>query len=95
VSPSAHRTLSVRGVPVLPDYIVNVGGAAVTGLLLTGMAPPCRDVHDLVGWLYDQIGERIRENVGTLLTHLDGSTPLGEIGMALGGRPSAISGVLP
>jgi len=74
-------------VPVLPDYIINVGGAAVTGLLLTGIAPACRDVRDLVGWLYDQIGERIRENVSSLLAHVDSATPLGEIGMAFGGRP--------
>lgn len=86
VTPSAQQALSRRGVPVLPDYIVNVGGAAVTGLLLTGMAPPGRNVRDLVGWLYDQIGERIRENVSTLLTHLDGTTPLSEVGIALGGR---------
>lgn len=95
VTPSAQQALSRRGVPVLPDYIVNVGGAAVTGLLLTGLAPACRDVEDLVAWLYHQIGERIRANIGTLLTHADGITPLGEIGIALGGRARAASGVLP
>lgn len=89
VTPSAQRTLARRGVPVLPDYIINVGGAAVTGLLLTGQAPLCTVVDDLVEWLYDEIGHRIRRNVDTLLTYVDSGRPLGEIGLELGGPASA------
>lgn len=89
VTPTSHRTLAARGVTVLPDYIVNVGGAAVTALLLTGLAPACADVKELAGWLYADVGARIRENVATLLAHADGVTPLTEIGFALGGRPGA------
>ncbi|HZN19383.1 MAG TPA: Glu/Leu/Phe/Val dehydrogenase dimerization domain-containing protein [Micromonosporaceae bacterium] len=92
VTPSAQCTLTRRGVPVLPDYIVNVGGAAVTGLLLTGLAPPCTVVHDLVEWLYDEIGHRIRRNVRTLLAHVDPQRPLGEVGLLMGGPVKAAGG---
>lgn len=83
----AAVALARRGIPVLPDYIVNVGGAAVTGLLLTGLAPQCTTADDLVDWLYTEIGWRIRRNVGTLLARADGVRPLGQIGIELGGLP--------
>ncbi|MGA8114182.1 MAG: Glu/Leu/Phe/Val dehydrogenase dimerization domain-containing protein [Actinocatenispora sp.] len=91
VTPTSNRTLAARGVSVLPDYIVNVGGAAVTALLLTGLAPVCADAKELAAWLYADISERIRENVATLLSHADGVTPLTEIGFALGGRPAPVA----
>lgn len=65
-TPEAHRTLAARGVPVLPDFVVNVGSAAVTGLMLTGAAP-AGSLDDIVEWLHDQVSTRIRRNVIQLL----------------------------
>lgn len=65
-TPEAHRILAARGVPVLPDFVVNVGSAAVTGLMLTGSAP-AGPLDDLVAWLHEQVSARIRRNVVRLL----------------------------
>jgi len=67
-SPEAAATLAARGVPVLPGIIVNCGAATVTALLLLGMAPPGAGVQELVGWLFRQVGDRVRRNVDILLT---------------------------
>lgn len=66
-SPAAHDCLAQRGVPVLPDVIVNCGGAAVTGLLLTGSAAPDLTADALDRWLHDTIAGRIRANIAELL----------------------------
>src|SRR5215204_3456773 len=63
----AHRLLAARGVPVLPDFVVNVGAAAVTGLMLTGAAPVAKPLEEVVAWLHDQVRTRIRRNVVRLL----------------------------
>ena len=63
----AHRLLAARGVPVLPDFVVNVGAAAVTGLMLTGAAPVAKPLDEVVAWLHDQVRTRIRRNVVRLL----------------------------
>ncbi len=69
----AQRLLAKRGVAVLPDIVVNVGGAASTALLLTGTVPKgdgagaALDTDALVGWMYEEIGDWIRCNVSDLL----------------------------
>jgi len=76
----AHRVLAARGVPVLPDFVVNVGGAAVTGLMLTGAAPTSAPLDDIVDWLHEQVAARIRANVVRLLeSDPDRSRPLIEL----------------
>lgn len=78
VTPDAQRQLAARGVTVLPDIVVNVGGAAVTGLLLTGAVPAGFDVDTLVEWLYLEVGLRIRRGVVDLLDIVDhtGALPM-------------------
>jgi glutamate dehydrogenase (NAD(P)+) len=63
----AHRRLIARGVPVLPDIVVNPGGAAVSALLLTGANPRGLDTESLVAWLYREVAGRIETSVQTLL----------------------------
>jgi glutamate dehydrogenase (NAD(P)+) len=70
---AAHLALTDRGVPVLPDFVVNVGAAAVTGLLLTGEAPVTLELGKLVDWLYDQVSTRIRRNVEAIMTAAAGT----------------------
>ncbi|WP_405014662.1 Glu/Leu/Phe/Val dehydrogenase dimerization domain-containing protein [Kitasatospora sp. NBC_01539] len=68
-TPGAQDALDARGVKVLPDIVVNTGGAAVTGLLLTGQAPAeaLADADALTAWLYREVGRRIRRSVDDLL----------------------------
>lgn len=70
-TPAAQRLMNERGIKVLPDIVVNVGGAAVTGLLLTGQAPTDADTDALVAWLYSEVGHRIRRSVVDLLELAD------------------------
>jgi glutamate dehydrogenase (NAD(P)+) len=63
----AQARLAARGVPVLPDILVNCGGASVTGLILTGLAPVSLPPKELTAWLYEEIGGRIRRNVTTVI----------------------------
>jgi glutamate dehydrogenase (NAD(P)+) len=71
-TPAAQLALAARGITVLPDFVVNVGGAAVTGMLLTGQAPVDTDIDRLVGWLYDEVSVRIRRNVEAVLERSGG-----------------------
>jgi glutamate dehydrogenase (NAD(P)+) len=71
---AANRTLRERGVLVLPDILVNVGSAALTGLMLTGAPPPELDLAPLVDWLFTEIAARIRRNVAYVVDRA-GSTP--------------------
>jgi glutamate dehydrogenase (NAD(P)+) len=90
----AHRSLAARGVPVLPDFVINVGGAAVTGLMITGEAPVSAAVDELVDWLYGQVSTRIRGNVQHLLGHhRAGARPLAEIAEQLAAErlPGAVT----
>lgn len=82
-TPDAHAMLAHRGVLVLPDFVVNVGGAAVTGMLLTGQAPPGLTVNELVSWLYVEVGTRIRRNVGAMLDRTDDGLTLAQAAMEL------------
>ncbi|MEO6503185.1 MAG: Glu/Leu/Phe/Val dehydrogenase dimerization domain-containing protein [Jatrophihabitantaceae bacterium] len=75
-APAAQLVLARRGITVLPDFVVNVGGAAVTGMLLTGQAPVSAGTEELVDWLYAEVGARIRRNVNAMLLRCgEGATP--------------------
>lgn len=67
VTPPAQRTLRRSGRAVIPGVVVNVGGAAVTGCVLTGAAPSDLPLTQLVQWLFDWVGERVRRNTRDLL----------------------------
>lgn len=67
VSLGAQRRLAARGVPVLPDIVINPGGAAVSALLLTGSNPRGLDTESLVAWLYREVAGRIETSVQALL----------------------------
>jgi glutamate dehydrogenase (NAD(P)+) len=66
-STEAHALLAARGVPVLPDIVVNSGGATVTGLVLSGATPRDLTTDQLVRWLYEQVSARIRRSTTALL----------------------------
>lgn len=68
VTDAAHKELAARGIPVLPDIVVNCGGAAVTALVLTRSAPPDLTTDGLVAWLHQTISERVRRNT-KLIVH--------------------------
>ncbi|WP_431683287.1 Glu/Leu/Phe/Val family dehydrogenase [Kitasatospora sp. KL5] len=74
-TPGAQRALAARGVKVLPDIVVNTGGAAVTALLLTGEAPAeaMADADTLTAWLYREVGRRIRRSTDRLLEFAESS----------------------
>jgi glutamate dehydrogenase (NAD(P)+) len=63
----AQDRLAARGVTVLPDILVNCGGASVTGLILTGLAPVSKPAKELAEWLFAEIGGRIRRNVSLVI----------------------------
>lgn len=61
-TPGARSALHKAGVCVLPDVVVNVGGAAVTGCVLTGIAPSDLPPAQLQHWLREWIGDTITRN---------------------------------
>ncbi|WP_409490940.1 Glu/Leu/Phe/Val dehydrogenase dimerization domain-containing protein [Amycolatopsis sp. cmx-11-12] len=61
-TPGARSALHKAGVCVLPDVVVNVGGAAVTGCVLTGVAPSDLPPAQLRQWLREWIGDTITRN---------------------------------
>ncbi len=67
VSLGAQRQLAARRVPVLPDIVINPGGAAVSALLLTGSNPRGLDTASLVEWLYREVAGRIEASVQALV----------------------------
>ncbi|EDY52413.1 Glu/Leu/Phe/Val dehydrogenase dimerization domain-containing protein [Streptomyces clavuligerus] len=58
----ARRLLRERGHTVLPDVVVNVGGAAATGCVLTGLAPSDLPLPRLSAWLRAWVAERVARN---------------------------------
>ncbi|MFI6638503.1 Glu/Leu/Phe/Val dehydrogenase dimerization domain-containing protein [Streptomyces sp. NPDC050504] len=58
----ARRLLREAGHTVLPDVVVNVGGAAATGCVLAGIAPSDLPLPRLSAWLRDWISTRITRN---------------------------------
>ncbi|KAA2255379.1 Glu/Leu/Phe/Val dehydrogenase [Solihabitans fulvus] len=78
---SARRLLRLAGHTVLPDVVVNVGGAAVTGCILAGVAPSGLTVPQISAWLREWIGGKVTTNC-TLIADLvrSGSTdPVAEL----------------
>lgn len=76
---AAKRALRAAGTVVVPDVVANVGGAGVTGCILTGIAPSDVPTEELVRWLFDWVGERVRRNTRDVLdiaaAHLDDPIP--------------------
>lgn len=66
-TPAAKRILAAAGVLVLPDVVVNVGAAGVTGCILTGLAPSGVPLAQFVTWLFDWVRDRIHGNVRDVL----------------------------
>jgi glutamate dehydrogenase (NAD(P)+) len=82
-SEAANRTLRERDVLVLPDILVNVGSAALTGLMLTGAPPPELELHPLVDWLFTEIAARIRRNVAHVVDRAGSTASLTEVANAI------------
>jgi glutamate dehydrogenase (NAD(P)+) len=66
-STESHALLAARGVPVLPDIVVNSGAATVTGLVLSGAVPRDLATEQLVRWLCEQVSTRIRRATAQVL----------------------------
>ncbi|KAF4409550.1 MULTISPECIES: Glu/Leu/Phe/Val dehydrogenase [Streptomyces] len=58
----AKKAMAARGVALVPDVVANVGGAAVTGCVLTGTVPYDLPHKEMVNWLFDWVGDRVRRN---------------------------------
>ncbi|MFI5617171.1 Glu/Leu/Phe/Val dehydrogenase dimerization domain-containing protein [Streptomyces sp. NPDC051567] len=58
----ARRLLRESGRTVLPDVVVNVGGAAATGCVLAGLAPSGLPLAQLSAWLREWVADRIARN---------------------------------
>jgi glutamate dehydrogenase (NAD(P)+) len=65
-TPGARTALGTAGVCVLPDVVVNVGGAAVTGCVLAGIAPSDLPLTQLEHWLREWISDKITRNCADL-----------------------------
>lgn len=66
-SPGARQQLRGKGAIVLPDVVVNAGGAAATGCILTGVAPSDLPAGQLARWIFDWVGEQITRNTDDVL----------------------------
>lgn len=63
----AREMVRSAGTVIVPDVVANVGGAAATGCILTGVAPSDLPVRQLVGWLFDWVAARVARNCEDLL----------------------------
>jgi glutamate dehydrogenase (NAD(P)+) len=68
VTPAAQDALHAKGVVVVPDVLANIGGAAVTSLVLSASTPPGLDVDGLLKWLFHEIEDRIGRAMNVALT---------------------------
>lgn len=71
----ARTALHQAGVCVLPDVVVNVGGAAATGCVLTGVAPSDLPVDQLEHWLRSWIHDVITKNCAAVTELFDSGDP--------------------
>jgi len=62
----ARGMLRNAGHTVLPDVVVNVGAAAVTGSIIAGVAPSGQTTKQLSAWLRDWISGKITRNCETI-----------------------------
>lgn len=63
----AKEIMAARGVLLIPDVVANVGGAAVTGCVLTGTVPFDLPLEQMVNWLFDWVGSCVRANTEAVL----------------------------
>jgi glutamate dehydrogenase (NAD(P)+) len=77
----AKRTLRTTGAVIVPDVVANVGGAGVTGCILTGLAPSDVPTEELVRWLFDWVGQQVRRNTRDVLdiAAVHGDDPIPEL----------------
>lgn len=61
-TPEAKAVMAARGIALVPDVVANVGGAAVTGCVLTGTVPFDLPLKQMVNWLFDWVEDRVRRN---------------------------------
>ncbi len=64
---AAKKRLRAAGTVIIPDVVANVGGAGVTGCILTGLAPSDVPTEELVSWLFDWVGQQVRRNTHDVL----------------------------
>ncbi|MFE6664954.1 Glu/Leu/Phe/Val dehydrogenase dimerization domain-containing protein [Streptomyces sp. NPDC057697] len=73
--PVSRRLLRDAGHTVLPDVVVNVGGAALTGAMLTGVAPSGLTAPHLAKWLRTWIANKIRRNCAAVTELIGQGSP--------------------
>ncbi|MGW1176553.1 Glu/Leu/Phe/Val dehydrogenase dimerization domain-containing protein [Kitasatospora sp. NPDC002543] len=83
----ARRLLREAGHTVLPDVVVNVGGAAATGCVLTGLAPSDLPLPRLSAWLRDWVSGRVARNC-ELVQELSASGSADPVTQLLGSLPA-------
>lgn len=66
-TPAAKAILRAAGTVVVADVVANVGGAGVTGCILTGLAPSDVPTEQLVRWLFDWVATQVRDNTRDVL----------------------------
>ncbi|MEU3564239.1 Glu/Leu/Phe/Val dehydrogenase dimerization domain-containing protein [Kitasatospora sp. NPDC006786] len=81
----ARRLLREAGHTVLPDVVVNVGGAAATGCVLTGLAPSDLPLPQLSEWLREWVADRIARNC-ELVQELSATGSADPVAQLLGSR---------
>ncbi|MFJ2810864.1 Glu/Leu/Phe/Val dehydrogenase dimerization domain-containing protein [Kitasatospora sp. NPDC087271] len=84
-TPPARRLLREAGHTVLPDVVVNVGGAAATGCVLAGLAPSDLPLPQLSEWLREWVSSRIARNC-ELVQELSASGSADPVAQLLGSR---------
>ncbi|WP_393099894.1 Glu/Leu/Phe/Val dehydrogenase dimerization domain-containing protein [Streptomyces sp. LN325] len=80
-SKPARHMLCDAGHTVLPDVVVNVGGAALTGTVITGIAPSGLTAPRLSAWMRDWISTKIKKNCALVqeLTASGSPDPVAEL----------------
>ncbi|WP_185995770.1 Glu/Leu/Phe/Val dehydrogenase [Nocardioides campestrisoli] len=76
---AAKDGLAARGVLLVPDVVANVGGAAVTGCVLTGTVPFDLPLSQMVAWFFDWVGTQVRANTAQVLEVAHGRDPVAEL----------------
>ncbi|MET0237196.1 MAG: Glu/Leu/Phe/Val dehydrogenase dimerization domain-containing protein [Kibdelosporangium sp.] len=77
----ARRLLRMAGHTVLPDVVVNVGAAAVTGSIIAGVAPSGMAITQISAWLRDWVSGKITKNCELIqeLTVSGSADPVAEL----------------
>ena len=72
-TPQAKAMMAANGVVIIPDVVANVGGAAVTGCVLTRTVPLDLPLKQMVSWLFEWVGDQVRRNSREVLEIAGGS----------------------